>query len=112
MLGELPRMKGESQQIPYLEVNVLLDTPDPELSVKIEKMLEGKAVRLCRISITYTVAESTDEAVQTMSVDDLLTRNPLEVIEKSYKSKYQCEMREELKELARRAVEAAKQEVL
>lgn len=112
MLGELPRMKDEPQQIPYLEVNVLLDIPAPELSVKIEKMLEGKAVRLCRISITYTVAESTDEAVQTMSVDDLLTRDPLEVIEKSYKSKYQCEMREELKELARRAVEAAKQEVL
>ena len=44
------------------------------------------------------------------SVDDLLTLDPIEVIRKSYQNKFRCEMRDELVELARRAVEAARRE--
>lgn len=110
LLRELPDKDGEDGQIPYLEVNVLLENPDPELALKIEQLLEGKAVHLCRISITYSVKQEERE-MQQVSVDDLLTRNPLEVIERSYRAKYQCEMRDELVELAKLAVEAAKREV-
>ena len=51
-----------------------------------------------------------DGEVVLESVDDLLTLDPIEVIRKSYQNKFRCEMRDELVELARRAVEAARRE--
>lgn len=96
--------------MPYLEVNVLLDTPVQGINKQIEEALDGKGVRLCRTAIFYRTQLENETGEVLESVDDLLTKNPLEVIRKSYLSRHKCEMREELVALANRAIEAARKE--
>ena len=102
---------SEEEPVPYLEVNVLLDAPVAGINKQVEDVLQSKNVRLCRTVIAYRVQQSAgDGEVVLESVDDLLTLDPIEVIRKSYQNKFRCEMRDELVELARRAVEAARRE--
>ncbi len=114
VLGLLAQMPGEKEEqdsaVPYLEVNILLDTPVAGISKLVEDALDRKKVRLCRITTTYRVKVEQQDSYTMESVDDLLTRNPLEVIRKSYLNKHKCEMREELLVLANKAIEAARKE--
>lgn len=113
MLRALPDKDkmSEEESVPYLEVNVLLDAPVAGINKQVEDVLQSKNVRLCRTVIAYRVQQSAgDGEVVLESVDDLLTLDPIEVIRKSYQNKFRCEMRDELVELARRAVEAARRE--
>ena len=88
-----------------------LDAPVAGINKQVEDVLQSKNVRLCRTVIAYRVQQSAgDGEVVLESVDDLLTLDPIEVIRKSYQNKFRCEMRDELVELARRAVEAARRE--
>lgn len=96
--------------MPYLEVNVLLDAPVQGINKQIEEALDGKGVRLCRTAIFYRTQLENETGEMLESVDDLLTKNPLEVIRKSYLNRHKCEMREELVVLANRAIEAARKE--
>lgn len=113
MLRALPDKDkmSEEEPVPYLEVNVLLDAPVAGINKQVEDVLQSKNVRLCRTVIAYRVQQSAgDGEVVLESVDDLLTLDPIEVIRKSYQNKFRCEMRDELVELARRTVEAARRE--
>jgi len=102
--------KADAVECPYLEINVLLESPDPAISVRLSKALEKKSVRLCAVKPYYTAWKVDEEELIVESIEDLLTKNPIEVIRKSYLNRYKCDMREELVILAERAVEAAKQE--
>lgn len=112
VLSKLPDAgeEGVEAHMPYLEVNVLLDTPVQGINKQIEEALDGKGVRLCRTAIFYRTQLENETGEVLESVDDLLTKNPLEVIRKSYLSRHKCEMREELVALANRAIEAARKE--
>ena len=44
------------------------------------------------------------------SIDDLLTRNPIDFVKQSYKNKYGFEMNDELTALVQIAIEAARKE--
>ena len=98
---------SEEEPVPYLEVNVLLDAPVAGINKQVEDVLQSKNVRLCRTVIAYRVQQSAGDGEVVL---DLLTLDPIEVIRKSYQNKFRCEMRDELVELARRAVEAARRE--
>ncbi|MDW9404663.1 exonuclease SbcCD subunit D, partial [Pseudomonas soli] len=50
---------------PWLEVRVRLDEPQPDLRQQIETALQGKAVRLVRISAEYAGAGRQEEDEQT-----------------------------------------------
>lgn len=114
LLRELPDSDNDALQpglaAPYLEVNILLDSPVTGINKQVEDVLHKKNVRLCRTVISYRVSENTEGEAVLESVDDLLTLDPIEVIRKSYQNKYRCEMRDELAELARRAIETARRE--
>ena len=54
-LAELPvvDLLDDPQRQPWLEVRVQLDEPQPDLRQQLESALQGKAVRLVRISVEY-----------------------------------------------------------
>ncbi len=54
LLEGLPDKDLSSQHPPFLEVRVRLDKPQPLLRQRVERALEGKAVRLVTVKTTYT----------------------------------------------------------
>lgn len=98
---------------PYVEVNVLLDAPNPSVMKQVEELFSKykKEVHLCSVRSTYAVVgEGNSDELVIESTEDLLTRNPLDIIRKGYVKKHGCEMSSELMELANLAIEAAKTE--
>lgn len=81
-LSELPDFEPSQdlRHLPYLEVQVLLEKPQPGLRQKILSALEGKAVRLAKISPHYTgsgkaLAESEPEvALRDLQPEVVFTR--------------------------------------
>ncbi|HUS27713.1 MAG TPA: exonuclease SbcCD subunit D C-terminal domain-containing protein [Kofleriaceae bacterium] len=54
-LAELPeRRKGDDPECPYLEVDVLLERPEPRLRATLENAIEGKRARLISIQTKRT----------------------------------------------------------
>jgi exonuclease SbcD len=55
LLAGLPPLAGSSREaLPFLEVQVRLDRPEPGLRAAIDAAIEGKAVRLARIATQLT----------------------------------------------------------
>jgi exonuclease SbcD len=79
----------EPQQMPYLEVRVRLDAPEPGLRATIEAALEGKPVRLARIDIS--MAASTAAGAPALSLDELDRLQPEDIFNRLYLSKYDTE---------------------
>lgn len=50
-LARLPRADGSPDRWPYLEVRVRLDQPMPTLRADVQQALEGRAVRLVKLSV-------------------------------------------------------------
>lgn len=59
-LPELDLLEDPQRQ-PWLEVRVLLDEPQPDLRQQLETALQGKAVRLVRISAEYAGRKGPDD---------------------------------------------------
>ncbi len=74
------------QAMPYLEVRVLLDQPEPGLRTRIEAALAGKPVRLARIE-TRTARAQTPSAAPG-SLDELGQLDPLHLFGNAYAAKY------------------------
>jgi exonuclease SbcD len=74
------------QQMPYLEVRVRLDAPEPGLRATIEAALEGKPVRLARIDTS--MAASTAVGAPALSIDELDRLQPEDIFNRLYRSKY------------------------
>ena len=112
LLNELPDADGDDGEddAPYLEVNVLLTEADPSVQKRVTDITDKKKVRLCRVPVAYQSTGDTDDDVEMESIDDLLTRNPIDFVKQSYKNKYGFEMSDELTALARIAIEAAHKE--
>ena len=74
------------QQMPYLEVRVRLDAPEPGLRATIEAALDGKPVRLARIDTS--MAASTTVGAPALSLDELDRLQPEDIFNRLYRSKY------------------------
>lgn len=80
---------------PYLEVQVLVDGPDPTRRTLVEKAIEGKYVRLARIVAVSPQSESNENTL--LSYDDLKKIEPIELAKIVYKQRYDnAEMTENL----------------
>lgn len=111
LLNDLPDAEeGGEDDAPYLEVNVLLTEADPSVQKRVTDITDKKKVRLCRVPVAYQSVSDTDDEVDMESIDDLLTRNPIDFVKQSYKNKYGFEMNDELTALAQIAIEAARKE--
>lgn len=97
-LSLLPQLGQDGSPPPYLEVNVLLDGPQPSLRHDIETAIAHKQVRLAKITRHYSQKTDTSE-VDILPEEQLETLKPLEVFEKAYESKYHNPAPQKLKAL-------------
>jgi len=70
---------------PFLEIKVRVEGPEPSLRYQIEQALEGKAVRLTRISSTFPAQQA---AQAKMNYEQLQTMSPLDIAEDVYERNY------------------------
>ena len=85
---------------PFLEVRVLLTEPDPGFRNEVEEVLANKFVRLVSIVPSYPKqAGNTEERV--LSIHDLQQIDPLDMIKRTYESKYANALPESLERLFR-----------
>ncbi len=85
-LEQLPEMDAISETVPYLEVRVLLDGPEPALRHKIETALAGKKVKLAKIDVRYP--HSSQETAEFITPEKLNELQPIDVFSKIYQSRY------------------------
>ena len=85
---------------PFLEVRVLLTEPAPGFRNEVEEVLANKFVRLVSIVPSYPKqAGNTEERV--LSIHDLQQIDPLDMIKRTYESKYANALPESLERLFR-----------
>jgi exonuclease SbcD len=108
-LQQLPALSSDSQTIPYLEVQVLLDGPEPALKHKIKTVVEGKNVRLATIKSLYKGANATDENDQIITQDKLEALKPQDVFAKAYEVRYNTVVPENMFKLFHQAAQEATQ---
>lgn len=106
-LQQLPPISSDYQTIPYLEVQVLLDGPEPALKHKIKTAVEGKNVRLATIKSLYKGANATDENDQIITQDKLEALKPQDVFAKAYEVRYNTAVPENMFKLFHQAAQEA-----
>jgi len=98
-LAQLPEADAHAEALPYLEVRVLLDGPEPGLRHKIQTALAGKHVRLAKIDSCYPAASATTNEQALVTTDKLNELNPKDLFAKLYQSKYNNSVPEEMLQL-------------
>lgn len=96
VLEQLQQLNGknEEEQAPYLEIQVLLEEPEPALRHKIDEIIQFKNVKLARIQPHYLNKNSTSNV--SFSQELLNELQPVDVFSKSYQAKYSAEVPEHL----------------
>lgn len=108
IIEELPN--GEiDDHASYLQLNIFLDAPQPDLNIKVQKALQNKNVRLCRIVPSYPPHENSMEEIS--SIDELRDMDPLKLLKQIYVSRHKVEMDENMENLANQAIKEAQEEV-
>ncbi|MBC7387840.1 MAG: exonuclease SbcCD subunit D C-terminal domain-containing protein [Opitutaceae bacterium] len=90
LLEALPKMDETLETVPYLEVRVLLDGPEPALRHKIESALMGKNVRLTKIDVKYP--ESTKAQTEFITPEKLNELQPIDVFGKVYQARFNSDV--------------------
>ena len=94
---------------PWLEVQVLLEGPEPGLRQKIEEALADKPVRLVKISTSRKKAETTDRPEETADDLELKLEQPDQMFIRRYRDEWGQEPDADLLELFREIEDAARQ---
>lgn len=79
LIKELKRENLVENQQPWLELNIKLEQPQPDLRQKIEAALVGKAVRLIKITTSYTgssksLADEIKEELEDIKPEEVFLR--------------------------------------
>lgn len=99
-LAQLPSTDGQDRATaPYLQVNVLLDAPEPGLRHQVEQALAGKHVRLARIDTQYPAQKGATAQTPILSPDELQRLQPAAVFNEVYHAKYGTKVPDELRAL-------------
>ncbi|CAM3948642.1 exonuclease SbcCD subunit D C-terminal domain-containing protein [Flavobacterium antarcticum] len=94
--------KNDDKQASYLEIQVLLEAPEPALRHKIDEVLKFKNVKLARIQPHYpNKNKSIGESVSQALLHEL---QPAAVFAKSYEAKYNTEVPEQLMALFQQTI--------
>lgn len=107
LLDNLPIMDNDLQTVPFLEVRILLDGPEPALRHKVETALAGKRVRLAKIDVKYPA--STLEATEFITPDELSELQPIDVFGKVYQSRYNIDVPNDILQLFKQVAEEINQ---
>jgi exonuclease SbcD len=95
-LEQLPPMNGLPDLMPYVEVCVLQDSPEPALRFKIQSVLNGKNARLAKINAKYPENLSSENNGLVIANDKLQELQPSDVFSKIYQSRYNNPVPEEI----------------
>lgn len=107
LLNNLPIMDNNLQTVPFLEVRILLDGPEPALRHKVETALAGKRVRLAKIDVKYPA--STLQAPEFITPDELSELQPIDVFGKVYQSRYNIDVPNDILQLFKQVAEEVNQ---
>ena len=104
VLEELQQLsdKNEEEQAPYLEIQVLLEEPEPALRHKIEEIIQYKNVKLARIQPHYPAKKQASTVF--VSQELLHELQPVDVFAKSYQTKYNATVPEHLMALFQQTI--------
>ncbi|MFZ6773095.1 exonuclease SbcCD subunit D C-terminal domain-containing protein [Undibacterium sp. SXout7W] len=75
-----------AERMPFLEVRVRLNAPEPGLRAAIEQALEGKPVRLAKIETSFAQKESS--ITNRVELDELERLHPDQIFDRLYQSKF------------------------
>ena len=99
--------KNEVEIAPYLEIQVLLEEPEPALRHKIDEVLKFKNVKLARIQPHYPLKKGSSS--ESLAPELLHELQPDAVFSKSYQAKYGNEVPEHLMTLFQQTVNEVSQ---
>ena len=108
-LEQLPPTTGHPDLAPYLEVRVLLDSPEPALRFKIQSALNGKNVRLAKIDVRYPDTAGSENNGTLPAHDKLQELQPSDLFSKVYQSKYNGPVPEPINVLLNQVVQEVSQ---
>ncbi|MFU0823210.1 MAG: Exonuclease SbcD [Pseudomonas lundensis] len=92
---------ADTQRQPWLEVRVILDEPQPDLRQQIETALQGKSVRLVRISAEYAGTGTRGDEDDNARLIELDQLTPQELFSRAWLDSYGREADEQtLKDFA------------
>ncbi|MFV8354960.1 exonuclease SbcCD subunit D [Flavobacterium sp. XS1P32] len=107
LLDNLPIMDNNLQTVPFLEVRILLDGPEPALRHKVETAVAGKRVRLAKTDVKYPA--STLQAPEFITPDELSELLPIDVFGKVYHSRYNIDVPNDILQLFKQVAEEVNQ---
>ena len=90
-LSALQLAPAPTQALPFLEVRVRLDAPEPGLRARIEAALEGKAVRLAKIETSSAARDPAAVDTGLLTLDQLDQLQPDDIFRRLYLQKYAAE---------------------
>ncbi len=89
----------DSEAYPYVEMNIRLVQPEPELRRRIGEIIEHKAVKFCRITTSTYREQSAQDDTQRPAVENSLhSQAPIDIAQQYYTARYGNEMPEALVE--------------
>ncbi|MDO5570259.1 MAG: exonuclease SbcCD subunit D [Bacteroidales bacterium] len=103
-IDKLPNKDDSLMQPPYLEINILFNSPDPIFQNDMIEALKNKNVLFCRAKSYYPDSENQDSG-QIVHLDKVLEITPEQMLEKAYFSKWNTELPTDLKDLFSHVVE-------
>jgi len=108
LLEQLPPSdEANKATIPYLEVRVFLEGPEPALRHKVEVTLQKKKVRLAKIDVKYPDSKTVQH--QLIAPEQLQELKPIDVFGRIYQSRYNSAVPEEILHLFQQVVEEVNQ---
>ena len=89
----------DREAYPYVEMNIRLVQPEPELRRRIGEIIEHKAVKFCRITTSTYREQSAQDDTQRPAVENSLhSQAPIDIAQQYYTARYGNEMPEALVE--------------
>ena len=89
----------DREAYPYVEMNIRLAQPEPELRRRIGEIIEHKAVKFCRITTSTYREQSAQDDTQRPAVENSLhSQAPIDIAQQYYTARYGNEMPEALVE--------------
>lgn len=89
----------DREAYPYVEMNIRLAQPEPELRRRIGEIIEHKAVKFCRITTSTFREQSAQDDTQRPAVENSLhSQAPIDIAKQYYTARYGNEMPEALVE--------------
>ncbi len=89
----------DREAYPYVEMNIRLAQPEPELRRRIGEIIEHKAVKFCRITTSTYREQSAQDDTQRPAVENSLhSQAPIDIAKQYYTARYGNEMPETLVE--------------